>query len=276
MSFLHVTYRVGGRVPQFGRNLRVFALACELLMAVGKPLMRSGAMHSQPTPAVKSVRERPPVSFGARLRHERERRKISIAAIAENTKILGALLEGLEKDDVSRWPTGFYRRAFIRAYASAIGLDPDTIMREFADRFPDPEETVSMPAPAAAVAAPAPATFARRRVQLTLSAPQSACAPGQVVAALRDRLRAIVLDAFVIGVTGLAMFLAFEQFWAPTAIAVASYYAISILVFGNTPGVCLFAADRGRPSGDGARSTVDSPRSTAQMASASSTVDRRP
>ena len=58
-----------------------------------------------------------PDSLGARLRAERLRRNVSIASIAESTKILGALLEGLEHDDVSRWPSGLYRRAFIRAYA---------------------------------------------------------------------------------------------------------------------------------------------------------------
>ena len=81
-----------------------------------------------------------PVSFGARLRAERERREISIASIAHKTKILGALLEGLENDDVSRWPTGFYRRAFFRAYVVAIGLDPEPAIREFTERFPEAEE----------------------------------------------------------------------------------------------------------------------------------------
>ncbi len=81
-----------------------------------------------------------PVSFGARLRAERERREISIASIAHKTKILGALLEGLENDDVSRWPTGFYRRAFFRAYVVAIGLDPEPAIKEFTERFPEAEE----------------------------------------------------------------------------------------------------------------------------------------
>src|SRR5687767_6604500 len=94
-----------------------------------------------------------PTTFGGRLRHERERRKITIASIAENTKILGALLEGLENDDVSRWPTGFYRRAFIRAYATAVGLDAEAVVREFNERYPDPEAT---PAALPTVAAPPP------------------------------------------------------------------------------------------------------------------------
>lgn len=82
----------------------------------------------------------PAAAFGSRLRHERERRQISLDSIAENTKINRSLLEGLERDDVKRWPSGIFRRAFVRSYATAIGLDPDEVLREFQERFPDPEE----------------------------------------------------------------------------------------------------------------------------------------
>src|SRR5690242_20006115 len=78
--------------------------------------------------------------FGPRLRAERERRKIPLAAISANTKISVALLEGLERDDVSRWPSGIFRRSFVRDYAHAVGLDADATLREFLDLFPDPIE----------------------------------------------------------------------------------------------------------------------------------------
>jgi cytoskeletal protein RodZ len=79
-------------------------------------------------------------SFGARLRYERERRQIALRSIAEGTKISVSLLEGLERDDVSRWPSGIFRKSFVRAYADAIGLDPDPVVREFVERYPDPLE----------------------------------------------------------------------------------------------------------------------------------------
>jgi transcriptional regulator with XRE-family HTH domain len=82
--------------------------------------------------------------FGARLRLQRERRQITIAAIAAETKIKASLLERLEHDDVSQWPKGIFRRAYIRAYAQAIGLEPEAVAREFLDLYPDPaEEDVS-------------------------------------------------------------------------------------------------------------------------------------
>jgi hypothetical protein len=68
---------------------------------------------------------------------------VSLATIAEQTKIKASLLDALEKDDVSHWPSGIFRRAFIRAYAHAIGLDPDVVVREFLERYPDPIEIVS-------------------------------------------------------------------------------------------------------------------------------------
>src|SRR5215211_4126803 len=79
-------------------------------------------------------------SFGGRLRHERERRQIALKSIAESTKINITLLEGLERDDVSRWPSGIFRKCFIRSYAEAIGVNGDATVREFIERYPDPLE----------------------------------------------------------------------------------------------------------------------------------------
>jgi transcriptional regulator with XRE-family HTH domain len=77
-----------------------------------------------------------PRSFGAWLRRERERRTITLRSIADRTKIGGGLLEALERGDVSRWPGGIYRRAFIRSYADAIGLDADLVVANFERVFP--------------------------------------------------------------------------------------------------------------------------------------------
>ena len=94
-------------------------------------------------------------TFGSRLRYERERRQIDLRSIGESTKIGVPLLEGLERDDVSRWPSGIFRKSFIRSYAEAIGIDPEPVAREFADLFPDPLE---VEIPALAVVRPKPET----------------------------------------------------------------------------------------------------------------------
>jgi transcriptional regulator with XRE-family HTH domain len=81
-------------------------------------------------------------SFGARLRRRREEQGVDLATIAEQTKIKLSLFEALERDDVSLWPSGIFRRAFVRAYAHAIGLDPDVVVREFLELYPEPVEPV--------------------------------------------------------------------------------------------------------------------------------------
>ena len=82
-------------------------------------------------------------SFGARLRRRREEQSIALATIAEQTRIKLSLLEALERDDVSHWPAGIFRRAFIRAYAHAIGLNPDVVVREFLEAYPEPIEVLA-------------------------------------------------------------------------------------------------------------------------------------
>src|SRR5687767_6956204 len=90
------------------------------------------------------------LSFGARLRAQRERQQVTLAAIAEQSKIRQPLLEALERDDVSQWPGGIFGRSYLRAYAQAIGLDPEATLREFLELHPEPADDI---APVAAVAA---------------------------------------------------------------------------------------------------------------------------
>ena len=110
-----------------------------------------------------------PESFGARLRHRREEQQISLSTIAEQTKIKQSLLEALERDDVSHWPSGIFRRAFIRAYAHAIGLEPDVVVREFLELYPDPAELVE-PIPALAATLDGPGGAPTRLRYLVASA----------------------------------------------------------------------------------------------------------
>src|SRR5436309_10918010 len=93
-------------------------------------------------------------AFGMRLRQERERRRITLATIAGDTKISISLLQALERGDISRWPGGIFRRCFIRDYANAAGLNVDEVSREFFDRFPDPAAPPEPPARGAGASEP--------------------------------------------------------------------------------------------------------------------------
>jgi len=73
--------------------------------------------------------------FGTKLRQARERRGVSLRAIAEHTKFTVAALEALERNDASRLPGGIFARAFVRSYAAEVGLDPEATVREFVELF---------------------------------------------------------------------------------------------------------------------------------------------
>jgi cytoskeletal protein RodZ len=75
-------------------------------------------------------------AFGPNLRRIRLQRGVTIEQIAERTNIAEDLLEGLERNDFSEWPTGIFARAYVRQYAYSIGIDPDATVDEFCREFP--------------------------------------------------------------------------------------------------------------------------------------------
>jgi cytoskeleton protein RodZ len=71
-------------------------------------------------------------SFGEKLRHEREMRGITLREIADATKISSRFLQALEEDRLEVLPGGLFPRAFVRQYASFLGLDCDALLEQFA------------------------------------------------------------------------------------------------------------------------------------------------
>jgi transcriptional regulator with XRE-family HTH domain len=168
-------------------------------------------------------------SFGARLRRERERRQIALSSIAANTKISLGLLQALERDDVSRWPAGIFRRAFIRAYAEAAGLDPVAITHEFLEHYPDATDDSSREH--ASKATP---------LRLTLGDDDLSFLHTQLLSHWCQRCVASVWDFCVTLAIGLLAFLIFGAFWVPFAVGMICYHASGAVVLGNTPGAFLF------------------------------------
>lgn len=73
--------------------------------------------------------------FGERLRKQRERSAVSLASISQTTKVPASLYAALERGDCSRWPAGIYGRAYVKAYAEAVGLNAAETVREFSVLF---------------------------------------------------------------------------------------------------------------------------------------------
>ena len=74
-------------------------------------------------------------AFGPNLRRIRVQRGISLERISEATKVSADFWVGLERNDFSRWPSGIYARAYVRAYAFEIGVDPEATVNEFCRWF---------------------------------------------------------------------------------------------------------------------------------------------
>lgn len=71
------------------------------------------------------------VSFGSDLQLERERRGVTLEAIAEGTKVSSRHLRALEADDVANMPGGIFNRGMVRSYCRFLSLPED----EWLDRF---------------------------------------------------------------------------------------------------------------------------------------------
>jgi transcriptional regulator with XRE-family HTH domain len=170
-------------------------------------------------------------TLGAYLRAERERRGLTLRTISEDTKVSVPLLEGLESDDISRWPGGIFRRAFVRAYAESVGLDPDAVHRRFEQQHKPPS-----PGGIAAEAHLGPAELAV--IEQSRGARPSA--PRGLSTPTRARYLGTAADLTVAVVLAFGSAAAGSRLLWPV-LMIAAYYAIGVLFTGTSPMVALMA-----------------------------------
>jgi len=187
--------------------------------------------HTQPQarPALTAVPDRAAREAAAavarreyceQLKEVRERRGVTLAEIAERSKVSEGLYVALERADVSRWPMGIYRRSFFRAYALAVGLPVEATLNEFLLLFPD--EDAQQAAPALGTSSgPLRMTLAGRRWLRTSRV--------QLVAPLVDLIIVATLTTAV-------------GWWMPigigtaTAVVAVIYYSLATACLACTPG----------------------------------------
>ncbi len=90
-------------------------------------------------------------SLGSYLKRERELRQVSLAELAQTTRIPARVLAQLENDAHSELPADVFVRGFLRSYATAIGLDAESVVTRFRGR-----QSVDAPPSLPAVYAPEP------------------------------------------------------------------------------------------------------------------------
>jgi cytoskeleton protein RodZ len=69
--------------------------------------------------------------FCDELRWERERRKVSIEKISQETKVASRHLQALEAGEYASLPGGVFRKGIVRSYLAALGLDEVSWIERF-------------------------------------------------------------------------------------------------------------------------------------------------
>ena len=192
-------------------------------------------------------------TFGPRLRAERERRGISLDTIAAVTNVSADLWDGLERNDVSRWPSGIFARSFVRDYARAIGLDEAEVVNDFCRLFPNGDRRARR-----LIEAHARIIGHKPKVDdqvggLPLegdrrAAPTKPSEPAKAVRVLlAPRTVATVLDtAGVLAMAGGASYVLRTGFYETAGVLAILYYGVATMTLGSSAGTLVVAALRQR------------------------------
>ena len=106
-------------------------------------------------------------TLGEELRHKREQRGITLAEIAEATRIGTRFLKAIETDNFAILPGGIFTRSFIRAYAKHVGMNEDEAIGMYLHQVAGPtieqqpakDESVNQAPPPEKITRPPPASF---------------------------------------------------------------------------------------------------------------------
>jgi len=165
-------------------------------------------------------------AFGPSLKAERDRRGVTLQAIADSTKISISLLAALERNDMSRWPSGIFRRAFVREYVTALGLPPEPLVAEFVRLFPDGSVVDPTHPPG-----PCPAAPEITELRLTLE-PE----PSAMWRMLRTRAFVALVEAcVVIGVGSTSAWVLGAPAWSGVGMLALVYYPLASIFLERAP-----------------------------------------
>jgi len=183
-------------------------------------------------------------AFGPNLRRIRVQRGISLEQIAAATKVSHDLWSGLERNDLSRWPTGIYARAYVRAYALQLGVDPEITVDDFCKFFPQGDRRV-----ARVVREQAAIVGHRSQWKDELTGPvqhdrRATIEADEIPPILGftriGRIAAAIVDTCAVIGLAFALTTLLAIGWAGSlAVAALAYHASTLIVLGCTPSVWL-------------------------------------
>lgn len=83
------------------------------------------------------------LTLGEKLRQAREERGISIAEVAEQTRISPHYLEFIENDDYRTLPGGIFNKGFVKSYAKYVGIDEQEALQDYSKLLSSQDSEVS-------------------------------------------------------------------------------------------------------------------------------------
>jgi hypothetical protein len=171
---------------------------------------------------------------------------VTLEAIAEQTKVSVGLLDGLERGDLSRWPGGIFRRAFVRGYAEVVGLDASSVVETFVRVCPEQ----GTPPPVERIVAH---QFGGPRPLLRLTLAEEEAHTFYVVT--RRRLAEAAIDLAAVGLPALAaaLFVGSVTGWAILGSVGILYHLAGSLLAGSTPAAWLLSRQARRTSSQAER-----------------------
>ena len=126
-----------------------------------------------------------------RLKMARERRGLSLAAIARERGVREQNLELIDKDAFEDLPTGLYGRNAVRAYAAAVGVAPEDALAEIAHRLREPEDPIDGLARVRGIDRPRP----RKTVEVA----PSVARPARLPVSWRPQAAALIDSGILLG-----------------------------------------------------------------------------
>jgi len=194
-------------------------------------------------------------AFGPNLRRLRLQRGISLNDIAQRTKVSAELWAGLERNDLSRWPTGIFARAYVREYAHVLGIDAEGTVDEFCRCFAQGDRRARR-------IVKGQAELVGHDLQWSddLAIPDRRTTPDlppePVARAFsgRERLLIALADVAVVSaLAGLNTAITPIGFWASLGVIAVAYHLASVTTIGCSPAVRIadwyFSANRPTPKG---------------------------
>ncbi len=176
--------------------------------------------------------------FCLALKAARERSGVTLAAIADATKIPASMFAALERGDLRRWPKGLFRRSFFKDYVRMIGAPVAEACAEFVRLFPDYEGAEL----SKTAGAPTEANQADD-VRLGLVLDEAWHGPP---ASVLSRLLAALIDGGAVILVAVALaWVAGTDRPATIAIVALVYFSLATAVIGESPAKWAMSRSRG-------------------------------